>query len=126
MPNKRFERVNIDIAQDPFLVLKATLSFWFVWIPFLGGLSLSPCQTKQPCLLSMLSITRGGVEDTKSSRPRTQKKSEAKDSLDPVEAKDRNARGQGPRTQPLVFSEKKRSSKKFFKQSPIYWRSQNF
>ena len=48
---------------------------------------------------------------------------------DTLEAKDRNARGQGqrPRTQPQVFSKKKqRSSKKFFRQSLIYRRSQNF
>ena len=45
------------------------------------------------------------------------KKSEAKDSLSedrPLEAKGRNARGQGPRTQPQVFSKKKWSSKKVF------------
>ena len=72
-------------------------------------------------------------------RPRTQKKSEAKDSLSEdrhsrgqvqecsrprtgmLEAKDRNARGQGqgPRTQAQVLSKKKkRSSQKFFKRSP--------
>ena len=46
---------------------------------------------------------------------------------DPLEAKDRNARGQGPRTQPQGFSKKKKtSSKKFFRQSLIYRRSQNF
>ena len=56
-------------------------------------------------------------------RPRT-----AFPRTDPLEAKDRNARGQGqgPRTQPQVFSKKKRSSKKFFRQFPIYRRSQNF
>ena len=43
-------------------------------------------------------------------RPRTQKKPEAK-------ANDRNARGQGPRTQAQVFSKKKRSSKFFFRRS---------
>ena len=37
-----------------------------------------------------------------------------------LEAKDRNARGQGqgPRTQAQVLSKKKRSSQKFFRQSP--------
>ena len=45
---------------------------------------------------------------------------------DPLEAKNGNARGQGSRTQPQVFSKKKRSSKKLFRQSPIYRRSQNF
>ena len=44
---------------------------------------------------------------------------------DLLEAKDRIARGQGPRTQPRVLK-KKRSSKKFFRQSPIYRQSQNF
>ena len=48
---------------------------------------------------------------TQGSRPRTQKKSEAmaNDSLsrtDLLDAKDRNSRGQGPRTQPQVFSKK--------------------
>ena len=103
---------------------------------------------------------RGGVEDTRLeakdtkkirgqgqgqpfrgqtlSRPRTQKKSEAKPKdrfprTDTLEAKDRNARGQGPRTQAQVLSKKKkglhknfsgdlqkkkRSSQKFFKRSP--------
>ena len=68
-------------------------------------------------------------------RPRTQKKSEAKakDSpfprTDPLEAKDRNARGQGqePRPQAQVISKKKvlktffrrkRSPKFFFRRSP--------
>ena len=32
---------------------------------------------------------------------------------DPIEAKDRNARGQGPRTQPRVFSKKKGIQKSF-------------
>ena len=55
------------------------------------------------------------------SRPRTQKKSEAKakDSL----SEDRHSRGQGqecsrPRTQAQVLSKNKRSSQKFFKRSP--------
>ena len=61
---------------------------------------------------------------TQGSRPRTQKKSEAKakDSLSedkPLKAKDRNARAQGPRTQAQVFSKKKRSSKIFFRRSPF-------
>ena len=72
----------------------------------------------------MLYITRGGVENTrleakakdtkKNPRPRT-----AFPRTDTLEAKDRNARGQGPRTQAQVFSKKKkRSSQKFFKRSP--------
>ena len=55
-------------------------------------------------------------------RPRTQKKSEAKakDSLsedrrtDALEAKDRNARGQGPRTRAQVLSKKKQVFTKIF------------
>ena len=64
----------------------------------------------------MLVDTSGGVEDTrleakariqKNPRPRT-----VFPKTDPLKAKDRNARGQGPRTQALVFSkEKKRSLK---------------
>ena len=66
-------------------------------------------------------------------RPRTQKKSKAKDSLsEDRHSKDRNAGGQGPRTQAQVLSKKKkkvftkifqaiskkkRSSQKFFKRS---------
>ena len=47
-------------------------------------------------------------------RPRT-----AFPRTDTLEAKDRNARGQGPRTQAQVLSKKKkRSSKKLFKRSP--------
>ena len=71
--------------------------------------------------------TRGGVEDTRlEAKAKDTKKSEAKvkaalPRTDPLEAKDRNARGQGqgPRTQTQGFSnkkkffQKKRSSKKF-------------
>ena len=59
---------------------------------------------------------RGGVEDTRLEAKDT-KKSEAKAALlktDPFEAKYRNARGQGPRTQAQVFS-KNRSSQKFIR-----------
>ena len=52
---------------------------------------------------------------TQGSRPRTQKNPRPRPrtaflSTDPLEAKDRNARGQGqvPRTQPQVFSKKKK------------------
>ena len=57
-----------------------------------------------------------GQGHKKNPRPRT-----AFPRTDTLEAKDRNARGQGqgPRTQQQVFSKKKRSSKKFFRQSPI-------
>ena len=51
---------------------------------------------------------------TQGSRPKKQKKSEAKSRprtdlprTDPLEAKDRNARGQGPRTQAQVLYKKK-------------------
>ena len=56
-------------------------------------------------------FSRGGVEDTKleakakdtqNPRPRT-----AFPRTDPFEAKDKNTRGQGPRTQPQVFSKTK-------------------
>ena len=68
-------------------------------------------------------FTRGGVEDTRlEAKAKDTKKSEAKDSL----SEDRHSRGQGPRTQPQVFSTKKRSSKIFFRHSPIYRRSHNF
>ena len=57
---------------------------------------------------------------TQGSRPRTQKKSEAKARTallrtDPLEAKDKNARGQGPRTQAQVLSKKKKVFKIFFR-----------
>ena len=54
---------------------------------------------------------------TQGSRPRPRT---AFSRTDTLEAKDRNARGQGqgPRTQALVLSKKKRSSQKFFKRSP--------
>ena len=59
----------------------------------------------------------------KNPRPRT-----AFPRTEPLEAKDRNARGQGqgPRTQAQVLSKKKRSSEFFFRRSPIHWRTQNF
>ena len=62
-------------------------------------------------------------------RPRTQKKSEAKNSL----SEDRHSRGQGqecsrprPKTKDIAASVKKRSSKKIFRRSPIHRRSKNF
>ena len=54
-----------------------------------------------------------GQGHKKNPRPRT-----AFSRTEPLEAKDRNARGQGPRTQAQAFSKKKRSSKFFFRQSP--------
>ena len=54
-------------------------------------------------------------------RPRTQKNPRPRTAFprtDTLEAKDRNARGQGPRTQARVLSKKKkRSSQKFFRRS---------
>ena len=56
-----------------------------------------------------------GQGHKKNPRPRT-----ALPRTDPLEAKDRNARDQGSRTQAQVFSEKKkRSSKKCFRRSPV-------
>ena len=69
---------------------------------------------------------RGGVEDTrleakakdKKKNPRPRPRT-ALPRTDTLEAKDRNARGQGPRTQAQVLSrKKKRSSQKFFRRSP--------
>ena len=76
---------------------------------------------------------------TQGLRPRTQKNPRPRTAFprtDPLEAKDslsedRPSRGQGQEcsttkdTAASVF-QKKRSSKKFFRQSPIYRRSQNF
>ena len=52
---------------------------------------------------------------TQGSRPRPRT---AFPRTDTLEAKDGNARGQEPRTQAQVLSEKKRSSQKFFRRSP--------
>ena len=72
---------------------------------------------------------RGGVEDTrleakakdtkKNPRPRPWPRT-AFPRTDTLEAKDRNARGQGqgPRTQAKCSPKKKRSSQKFFRRSP--------
>ena len=85
----------------------------------------------QFCIINYANYTilaRGGVK-AQGSRPRTQKKSEAKDSL----SEDRPSRGQGqecsrPRTKDTGASalEKKRFSKTFLRRSPIHRRSQNF
>ena len=66
-------------------------------------------------------FNRGGIEDTrlkvkdtkKNLRPRT-----ALPRTDPPEAKDRDAQGQGPRTQVQVLSKKKGLQKKISKRSP--------
>ena len=90
----------------------------------------------------LVMIGRGGVEDTRLEakakdktknlrpRPRIQRKSEAKDSL----SEDRPSQGQGQecsrprsRTKDTAASVlQKKSSKKFFRQSPIHRLSQNF
>ena len=64
---------------------------------------------------------RGGVEDTrleaKAKDTKNKSKAKPKDSLprtDPLEAKNRNARDQGPRTQAQVFSKEKKVFKNFF------------
>ena len=85
--------------------------------------------------------SRGGVEDTRLEAKDTKKNPRPRPGTafprtDTLEAKDRNARGQGPRTQAQVLSKnkkkkrlhknflsdlkkkKKRSSQKFFKRSP--------
>ena len=73
-------------------------------------------------LLSRLVLpTRGGVEDTRFEAKAKDTKKYPKPRTDTLEAKDRNARGQGqgPRTQAKVLSKKKeRFSQKFFKRSP--------
>ena len=81
-----------------------------------------------------LYVSRSEVESrTQGSRPRprTQKKSETKDSL----SEDRHSRGQGqecsrprPRTKDTGESLllEKRSSKIFFRRSPIHWCTKNF
>ena len=78
-------------------------------------------------------LNRGGVEDTRLEAKDTKKirgQGQTKDSL----SKDRPFRDQGqecsrPRTEDTgasVLLKKKRSSKIFFRRSPIYWRTQNF
>ena len=66
-------------------------------------------------------------------RPRTQKNPRPRPwprtafpRTDTLDAKDRNARGQEPRTQAQVLSKKKRSSQKFFRRSPKKRSSQKF
>ena len=76
-------------------------------------------------------LSRGGVEDTRLEAKVTKKirgqgqgqpfrgQTLSRPRTGILEAKDRNARGQGPRTQAQVLSKKKkRSSQKFFKRSP--------
>ena len=76
-------------------------------------------------------VVRGGVEDTSlESKDTKNSEAKAKDSL----FEDRPSRGQGqecsrPRTKDTaasVFKTKKRSSKKFFRKSPVYRLNQNF
>ena len=66
-----------------------------------------------------------GQGHKKNPRPRPRPRT-ALPRTEPLEAKDRNARGQGqgPRTQAQVFS-KKKVFKNFFRRSPIRWRTQN-
>ena len=54
-----------------------------------------------------------GQGHKKNPRPRPRPRT-AFPRTDTLEAKDRNARGQGPRTQPQVLSKKKKLFKKFF------------
>ena len=79
-----------------------------------------------------ITLSRGEVEDTRLEAKDTKKaEAKAKDSL----SEDRLSRGQElecsrprPRTKDTAASvfQKKRSAIKFFRQSPIYRRSQNF
>ena len=74
--------------------------------------------------------TRDGVEDTRleaKAKAKDTKKSEAKAKANDSLFEDRPSRGQGqvPNTAAGAL-QKKRSSKKFFRQSPIYRRGQNF
>ena len=113
--------------------VKLFLTFLYIhacYFTFLEAVGCSCVWLVKPCTVSVrivyvLYCTE--VESrTQGSRPRTQKKSEAKAKNSLSEdrhsrAKDRNARGQGqgPRTQAQVLSKKKkRSSQKFFKRSP--------
>ena len=46
---------------------------------------------------------------------------------EPLQAKDSNAQGQGPRTQAQSVLQKKKGLQNFFSGDlPIYWRTQNF
>ena len=77
--------------------------------------------TAPPHCRFLATCIRGGVEDTR---------------LKAKETKKIRGQGQGqpfrgqtlsrPRTQAQAFSKKKRSSKIFFRRSPIHWRTQNF
>ena len=75
-------------------------------------------------LRSQIAPTKTEVESrTQGSRPRTQKNPRPRTALsrtEPLEAKERNARGQGrgPRTQAQMFSKKKDLQKCFFRRSP--------
>ena len=71
--------------------------------------------------LSMGVGIRGGVEDTRLEAKAEKTKKiwdQALPRTDTLEAKDRNARGQGPRTQTQVFSKKKGLQRIFFRRSP--------
>ena len=114
-PRECLSSERLSLASDLFCVL---------------GLGLEPCvidSTSASYIRETLQVvlSRGGVEDTrleakakdtkKNPRPRT-----AFPRTDTLEAKDRNARGQGqgPRTLAQVLSKKKKSSQKFFRRSP--------
>ena len=74
---------------------------------------LGPGVIVPPLLQALMSEVESRTQGSRP-RPRTQKKSEAKDTF----SEDRHSRGQGPRTQAQVLSKKKRSSQKFFRRSP--------
>ena len=103
---------------------------------FIGLIEIKTKAKRFYLTILLFVIFRGGVEDTRleaKAKAKDTKKSEAKakDSL----SEDRHSRGQGqecsrprPRTKDTAASvfHKKRSSKIFFRHSPIYRRSQNF
>ena len=77
------------------------------------------------CCSFFNAIFRGGVEDTRlEAKAKNTKKIQGQGQpfREQTLSRPRNAQGkdQGPRTQPKVLSKKKRSSKKFFWQSPIF------
>ena len=99
------------------------------YLKALQRLGASPSRSATHAQHHQAITTRGGVEDTRlEAKAKDTKKirgqGQAFPRTDTLEAKDRNARGQGqgPRTQSasaLQKKKKKRSSQKFFKRSPL-------
>ena len=86
------------------------------------------------CVIIFIIGSRGGVKDTRlEAKAKDPKKSEAKAKAKDSLSEERPSRGQGqecsrPRTKDTGASvlQKKRSSKIFFRRSPIHWRTQDF